>query len=199
MPNEDDRPHLEDFVAYLRRCHIADRFLPVFESEASRFLRTTGDVPWRTLGADEVELYLRLLQRRGATEHEIRNCRVVCEALVTFYGRRAAGWTGPPPPPDGGPKDRDRRIPFVQDVHVAGLGAARCLDLSVGGLFLETVNTFPIDQELSLRFRLPGAGQLPIRVRARVVYEQPGLGNGVAFLSLSADDREAIARFVEHG
>jgi hypothetical protein len=199
MPGGDDRPSLEDFVAYLRRCHIADRFLPLFESEAARFLRFTGDVPWRELGPEHVEGYLRPLARRGASEHEIRNYRVVCEALVTFYRRRAAGWTGPPPLAPDVPPDRARRVPFVQEVHVAGLGSARCLDLSVGGLFLETVNTFPVGKVLNLRFRLPGAGQLPIRVEARVVYEQPGLGNGVAFQRLSADDEAHIARFVEHG
>ena len=90
-----------------------------------------------------------------------------------------------------------RRVHFIQDVIVEGLGTRRCSDLSMGGMYLETPVSFPIDTIVDLQFKLPGKDESPVKAKTRVVYIHEGVGLGLVFVELSQNDRERIQKFVE--
>ena len=90
-----------------------------------------------------------------------------------------------------------KRLPFIKDVEVPGVGILRCSDLSIGGMYLETVNSFPVGTVLDLQFKLREADEYSIRVQARVVYTHEGMGFGLTFFSLKLEDRQKIENFIE--
>ncbi|RMF48079.1 MAG: TIGR02266 family protein [Deltaproteobacteria bacterium] len=81
------------------------------------------------------------------------------------------------------------------------------LNMSTGGLFLETDRLLPVETELQVSFNLPDRDE-PVRTRARVAWAnepdnriKPGLppGMGLQFLDLSLDDLQDVRSFVrEH-
>jgi Tfp pilus assembly protein PilZ len=83
------------------------------------------------------------------------------------------------------------------DIDIVGVGKRRTMDLSTGGMYIETVADFQTGTEFDLRFKLPGADGEEIRVRARVLYIHPGIGAGVSFLDLSAQNEEKIQKWIE--
>lgn len=94
---------------------------------------------------------------------------------------------------------RHRRIPFHQEVEVVGVGVRRCTDISVGGLFLETVQSFATGERLHLRFKLTDGKDDPIDVTAVVRYAQEPVGAGVAFKDLAPEDVRRLEAFVDSG
>lgn len=90
-----------------------------------------------------------------------------------------------------------------------GVGSQRLLtdysvNLSAGGVFIETVEPFKAETPLTLEFSLPGNSQA-IRCRGRVAWvnhaEQPASpslppGIGVQFIDLSLDDLRALRAFL---
>lgn len=88
-----------------------------------------------------------------------------------------------------------KRIPFIQDVEVVGVGIRRAMDLSAGGMYIETVANFSEGSELELRFKLTAAGP-EIHVRAKVLYIHPGMGAGLCFLNLSSENEEKIRQWI---
>ena len=42
----------------------------------------------------------------------------------------------------------DKRGPFIKEVEVIGVGMHRCSDLGTGGLYLETVQLFPVGEKM---------------------------------------------------
>ncbi|MBI3803207.1 MAG: PilZ domain-containing protein [Nitrospirae bacterium] len=89
-----------------------------------------------------------------------------------------------------------KRVPFIQDVEVVGVGMRRAMDLSTGGMYIEMVANFVEGNELDLRFKLNSADKEEIRVRARVLYIHPGMGAGLRFLNLSPPDRSRIEKWI---
>lgn len=92
---------------------------------------------------------------------------------------------------------RYRRVQFINEVEVVDVGTHRSLDLSLGGLYIETVHSFPVDSVVTLRFKLGDADQQAISVTARVLYVHEGIGAGLAFIDLNPHDREKIEQFME--
>jgi uncharacterized protein (TIGR02266 family) len=79
-----------------------------------------------------------------------------------------------------------------------------CLDLTVGGLYLQTNYPFVVDERLFLIFSLPNHDKA-IHCPARVSWvnhkngqKKPGLppGVGVQFLDLAAEDVKAIQEYL---
>lgn len=85
---------------------------------------------------------------------------------------------------------------FCNEVEVVGYGPHRSSDLSVGGMFLETISGYPTGTELQLRFKLKEDDPTPIEVRARVLYSANGIGVGVEFLDTAPEHRMRIAKLV---
>lgn len=90
-----------------------------------------------------------------------------------------------------------KRVPFIRDIEIVGVGKRRTMDLSVGGMYIETVADFQNGTEFDLRFKLTDADPEEIRVRARVLYIHPGIGAGVTFLNLSAQNGERIQKWID--
>jgi c-di-GMP-binding flagellar brake protein YcgR len=90
---------------------------------------------------------------------------------------------------------KHKRISFIKDMEV-GEGLRRSLDLSVGGMYLETVSNFSVGSILDLRFKLKETDHHIIQTRAKVLYEHTGIGIGLCFMTLSSEDRENINQFV---
>jgi uncharacterized protein (TIGR02266 family) len=80
------------------------------------------------------------------------------------------------------------------------------VDLSTGGLYLQTDYPFAVDENLMLSFKLP-AQEKTVSCNARVAWvnleenpRKPELpaGAGIQFVDLSLDDLKSIRRFLEH-
>lgn len=79
------------------------------------------------------------------------------------------------------------------------------VNISTGGLFLETDDPLPVDTPLSLEFTLPGR-ELPICCKGRVAWvnhpvllHKPEMasGMGIQFIGLSLDDMYSIRDFIK--
>lgn len=96
--------------------------------------------------------------------------------------------------------DRRRapRVPILTQVEAQGeantaLGRAR--DISVGGLLVETPETFSEGASVIVRFFIPSQPR-PIQAAGRVVRVAPGKSMGIAFLGLRQADQEKVIDFI---
>jgi uncharacterized protein (TIGR02266 family) len=81
------------------------------------------------------------------------------------------------------------------------------VNMSTGGVFIETVNFLPVDTLLIVKFKLP-ENDLPITCKARVSWtNEPGNlrkyslspGMGLQFIDLSLNDMHAIRDYLING
>jgi c-di-GMP-binding flagellar brake protein YcgR len=91
----------------------------------------------------------------------------------------------------------EKRVPFIKEVEVVGIGTRRCSDLSVGGMYLETVAMFPVGTILDLRFKLQDSSEELIQVQARVSYVHSGMGLGLRFIKVTPTDNEKIQKWID--
>ena len=91
----------------------------------------------------------------------------------------------------------EKRVPFIKEIEVVGIGTRRCSDLSIGGMYLETVAIFPVGTVLDLRFKLQDESEDSIQVQARVSYVHSGMGLGLRFINLSPTDNEKIQKWID--
>ena len=89
------------------------------------------------------------------------------------------------------------RITFVTEVEVDGLTVVRSSDLSSGGIYLESLSSFPEGTLLNLRFKLEPTDEQRIQVRGRVLYFHETIGFGLAFENLAAEDKKRIKEYIE--
>lgn len=80
-----------------------------------------------------------------------------------------------------------------------------CVNMSTGGVFIETDNIRPVDSTLVLKFKLPGQDTI-IACNARVAWtNEPGQlkkyslppGMGIQFFDLSLENLQAIRNFIK--
>lgn len=90
-----------------------------------------------------------------------------------------------------------KRVPFIREIEIVGVGKRRTMDLSAGGMYIEMVADFQAGVEFELRFKLADADPEEILVRARVLYIHPGIGAGVSFLNLSPQSEEKIEKWIK--
>ncbi len=86
--------------------------------------------------------------------------------------------------------DRSRLIVdvFFDGTDVTGIASTK--DISVGGLYMNTVVDLPEGSLLAMR--IPLGSDRQVVVNAEVVYSNPGRGVGVRFHGLSEKDRELL-------
>jgi hypothetical protein len=94
---------------------------------------------------------------------------------------------------------RRKRIHFIKEVEVVGVGIRRCSDLSIDGMYLETVHSVPVGTLFDLKFKLQDKDEQPIKVQARVQYVHEGIGIGVGFVNLRPEDLERIKKLIDSG
>ena len=92
---------------------------------------------------------------------------------------------------------QDKRIPFIKEVEVIGVGMFRCTNLSARAMYLETAYSFPLGTVLDLRFKLHETDEHLINVQARVAHSHEGSGFGLYFFSLMLEHRKRIEKFIE--
>jgi|SRR5579863_5598519 len=90
----------------------------------------------------------------------------------------------------------DRRVPFINEVEIVGVGMRRSSDLSLGGIYLDTISSFPEGTLLFLRFRLRSGDESPIELKVRVLHNMPGLGLGLSFVDPPPETLEKIRDFI---
>jgi hypothetical protein len=90
----------------------------------------------------------------------------------------------------------EKRISFIKEIEILGIGMRRCSDLSIGGMYLETVAIFPEGTILDLRFKLDDAKEEYIQVQARVSYVHSGMGVGLRFINLTPTDTVKIQKWI---
>jgi hypothetical protein len=71
---------------------------------------------------------------------------------------------------------------------------ARVDDVSVGGCFVNTLGRVELNEEVNLQIQLPSGAWLPLR--GYVTSYQPGVGFGVAFISLSEMETAALKELI---
>jgi len=92
---------------------------------------------------------------------------------------------------------KHKRIPFLKEIEVVGMGIYRASDISMGGMYLESMLDFPPGTPLDLRFKLNDSDESPMVLQARVLYSQPSVGLGLGFVNIKKEDQERILKFVE--
>ena len=105
------------------------------------------------------------------------------------------------------PSDRAPRVEYELPVaysSVAGFVTDWAVNLSRGGLYINTDKPMPVDTVVRLLVTLPGA-HFPVELKGRVTrvnatgvpgsHESPGMG--VEFLDVDDDKRSRIEEFVE--
>jgi c-di-GMP-binding flagellar brake protein YcgR len=66
-------------------------------------------------------------------------------------------------------------------------------DLSLGGCYIETIFPFPIGTNLNLQLAI----ETTVLIAAAVVTCDPQVGNGIKFIRMLPEDREALKAFLE--
>ncbi len=98
-----------------------------------------------------------------------------------------------------------RRIAIPIALETGGArSVARSVDLSLGGLFVETTELLPPGTEALLEFTLPGAGLVFVRSEVawvndprRKIKKDLPVGMGMQFTKLTPEAQMAVGRFVE--
>jgi hypothetical protein len=88
------------------------------------------------------------------------------------------------------------RVSVPVEIHTdAGAGPIRgaTSDLSLSGCYIETIFPFPIGTNLDLQLSI----ETTVLIAATVVTCDPQVGNGIRFIRILPEDREALDAFLE--
>lgn len=86
------------------------------------------------------------------------------------------------------------RVPFREDITVDGTKMCTSMDISEGGIFISAIQIF--EENSILELSIPFKGD-KLKVKARVVYIQPGIGIGLEFTDLSDEQKKSIKELIE--
>jgi hypothetical protein len=94
---------------------------------------------------------------------------------------------------------KDTRVPVRLEVEWGSL-PSRCpdttSDVSLGGCYVESLNSVKVGQVLNLSLSLPSKKTL--RFRGEVRYYQPTIGFGVRFLQLSPFEQATLEALIRY-
>ncbi len=105
---------------------------------------------------------------------------------------------GPGRPPGDRERRASKRAALIAEIEYSSDSPSvsrRLTDLSVDGLFIDTMSPLPPGTLVSIRFNLPG-DPLPIVVLGEVAWGQDHLGMGVRFMNLRTKDRDRIRAWI---
>jgi uncharacterized protein (TIGR02266 family) len=98
-------------------------------------------------------------------------------------------------------RDFERRTLFSEIRYVSNSPElrARISDISVGGLFVDTVNPLDLGAEVKFKLTLPGDdGERRIEGEGKVTWRQETVGMGIQYTRMRRDDWEAIRAYVSN-
>jgi CheY-like chemotaxis protein len=88
---------------------------------------------------------------------------------------------------------RFKRFPFREDIIVDGTKTCSTMDISEGGLYISTIQTY--DKDGVIEVTIPFKSE-QVTVKAQVQHCQPGIGIGVRFIDLDDKQREKIKEII---
>ena len=94
---------------------------------------------------------------------------------------------------------KDTRVPVRLEVEWGPLPSRSpdvTSDVSLGGCYVESLNSVKVGQVLNLRLALPSKKTL--RFRGEVRYTQPTIGFGVKFLQLSPFEQTTLEALIRY-
>jgi CheY-like chemotaxis protein len=96
---------------------------------------------------------------------------------------------------EGGKERRKyERFPFREDILIDGTRTCTSMDISEGGLYISSIQSYGENDLINVSIPFKGA---TLTVRAQVRYSQPGIGMGVMFIDLNAEQRGKIRKLIE--
>lgn len=98
-----------------------------------------------------------------------------------------------------GPRKYTRQplIAEIKYVSASPVLSARISDISVGGLFIDTVNALELGRIVRFSLDLPGEGDLgPVTGEGVVTWTEQTVGMGLRFTKMSRADWERVKAFV---
>ena len=101
---------------------------------------------------------------------------------------------------DGADQRRHGRLSLIAEIKYQSdspMLTARISDISLGGLFIDTVNTLDLGRKVKFLLRLPeDPGNGPIAGEGVVTWRQETVGMGVKFTRMSREDWERIKAYI---
>jgi hypothetical protein len=93
--------------------------------------------------------------------------------------------------------DRRRapRVPFIKEVTIDQLGVRRGVDLSAHGMYVETLIPYPVGTVLPISLRF---GHETVKLDARVIFNEPGIGMGLEFERLTLPVRHKLEALTQY-
>jgi CheY-like chemotaxis protein len=96
---------------------------------------------------------------------------------------------------EGGKERRKHeRFPFREDLLIDGTKTCTSMDISEGGLYISSIQTYAEKDLIDVSIPFHGEN---LTVKAQVRYCQPGIGMGVMFVDLNAEQRGKIRKLIE--
>ena len=107
------------------------------------------------------------------------------------------GGSAGPPANQGPPYHEKREVPrysFIAEVEVRETASdtrisGRVSEISRKGCFVDVLNTLPPGTPIDMKVT---RDQGSFQTRGKIIYEQPGMGMGVAFLDTAADQLKIL-------
>jgi CheY-like chemotaxis protein len=95
-----------------------------------------------------------------------------------------------------GEKERRKceRFPFREDILIDGTRMSTSMDISEGGLYISAMQSYERNSVIDVS--IPFKGE-KLTLKAQVRYCQPGIGMGVMFIDLNAEQRGKIRELIE--
>ena len=102
---------------------------------------------------------------------------------------------------DGQDKRKFTRYPLIADIRYESnspILSARISDISLGGLFIDTVNALELDTKVKFSLVLPREFSAdPIEGEGVVTWSQLTVGMGIRFTRMTRSDWEKIRAYIE--
>ena len=96
---------------------------------------------------------------------------------------------------EGGKERRKcERLPFREDILIDGTRMSTSIDISEGGLYISAMQAYEKDSVIDVT--IPFKGE-KLTLKAQVQYCQQGIGMGVMFIDLNAEQRGKIKELIE--
>jgi CheY-like chemotaxis protein len=86
------------------------------------------------------------------------------------------------------------RFPFREDILIDGTRMSTSMDISEGGLYISAIQSYEKNSVIDVT--IPFKGE-KLTFKAQVQYFQPGIGIGVMFIDLNAEQRGKIKELIE--
>lgn len=201
------REQVEEFIRYVSRRGVPERYHRIYRDELVAILLHAGVGTVDRLKPSDLARSVQQAQQR------LNNRRAVCTALDAFLRQRhdpdrdeddlppdsIAGSRSVAVAPQQSSEHRKFvRIPFKREVDVEGSRAVnRSADLSIGGMYLDTMQVYEVGAVVNIAFKLNHSDPQPLRLQAKVVHFDPGVGAGLDFVDPPRQAQHLIRRFVE--